>query len=225
MAWQDFEGESTENLIQYISWINEPDYQSTGRDAFRTFCFRFDHDLRAKCRIICRNRGIDDATADEIAQKTFERFLKYPKYKPEKCKSGDTDQCVRLYLYRFAQRILSDQLCAINRPSPFTGDEDIVWDFHEPDIEAMEIPNERKTILKKQYELVKNALDRLRPKHRIIYLTYKQYEEAINAGHYLPRSLLKRMQDELELTQASIRVYKNEAFEEVDTYLKLYGTK
>lgn len=223
MAWQDLEGETTGDLIQLIAWRNEPGFQDSGNDAFRAFCFRFDRDLRTKCRIICRNRGLDSATADEIAHKTFERFLKYPKYKQEKCKSGITDQCVKLYLYRIATNVLSTYMDAIKRPNPFTGDEEIVTEF--PDVEAMDIPNERKAILRKQFESVKGVLDSLGPKHRIIYLTYKQYDDAIQAGFNLPRHLLKQMQDDLQLTQASIRVYKKEAFDEVDNYLKIYGTK
>ena len=146
-----------------------------------------------------------------LSKAPFKMALKYPKYKPARCKSGNTDQCVRLYLYGFAQTILSDYINEAKRPNPFSGDEDIVTDF--PDIDALEIPDERKAILKKQFDLVKGALDRLGPKHKIIYLTYKQYESALNAGFYMPRKLLKKMQDELELTQASIRLYKKEAFE------------
>jgi len=68
-------------------------------------------------------------------------------------------------------------------------------------------------------------LDRLSPKHRIIYLTYKHYEHITNDGYKLPRKLLKELRTELDLTQNSVRVYKNEAFNDVETYLKTYGSK
>ena len=41
----------------------------------------------------------------------------------------------------------------------------------------------------------------------------------------MPRKLLKDLRTELDLTQSSIRVYKKEANEAVEQYLKLYGTK
>jgi RNA polymerase sigma factor (sigma-70 family) len=180
--------------------------------------------VQTKCRIVCRNRGYDNTTADEIAEKIFARFFKYPKYDAGKCKSGDTNKCVRLYLYRIAERILSDYIKAEKQGSnPFTGDEEIITEF--PDIEAMDFDVERKAILQKQYNIIKEALARLTPKHKIIYLTYKQYEQQLNDGHYLPRPLLKRLQDELELSQAAIRVYKKEAYDKIEEYLNIHGKK
>ncbi len=41
----------------------------------------------------------------------------------------------------------------------------------------------------------------------------------------MPRSLLKDLRTELDLTQNSIRVYKKEAIKEVDNYLKNYDSK
>ncbi|HEY5746086.1 MAG TPA: hypothetical protein VIU12_08425 [Chryseolinea sp.] len=222
MAWQDFETESTADLIQYIQWMKEdPGIGQEGIDAFRAFCFRFGDDIRKKCRVICRNRGIDDATADELAERTFGRFLKYPKYKTDKCKSGDIDKCVKLYLYRFAANVLTDYLDEKKRP--FTGDEEMITDF--PDVDAMDLADETKSSLKKRFDMVKAALERLTPKHKIIYLTYKQYEDILKEGHYLDGALREKMQKALGLSQASIRKYKNEAFKEVDQYLNLYGQK
>ncbi|MBS1597323.1 MAG: sigma-70 family RNA polymerase sigma factor [Bacteroidetes bacterium] len=224
MAWKDFENESTADLIEYIKWGNQPEYKDTAGDAFIAFCFRFREDLQRKCRVICRNWGYDNSVADEIAEKAFARFLKYPKYKHAKCKSGDIEKCVRLYLYGFAGNLLADHRKAEKQPpSPFTGDEKIITEF--PDIEAMNITVERKAILTKQYEIIKCALERLTPKHKTIYLTYKQYEYFLNQGFYFKRSFLKRMQDELELSQATIRVYKKEAFDKIAEYLKIYGSK
>ena len=77
----------------------------------------------------------------------------------------------------------------------------------------------------KQYEIIKAALERLTPKHKIIYLTYKEYEPHFKAGFNFPRAFLKKLQDELELTQASIRVYKKQAYDKIDEYLKIYGAK
>jgi len=224
MAWQDFAGDTTEDLIEYIRWREKPEDKTTSDDAFIAFCFRFRDDVQTKCRIICRNRGYDNTIGDEIADATFDRFLKYPQYKTAKCKSGDTDKCVRLYLYGFAARILSDYVKAEKRgPNPFMGDEEIVTEYL--DVEALEIDAERKAVIEKRYSIIKGALDRLTPKHKIIYLTYKQYEQQLKEGFNFPRSFLKKLQDELELTQSSIRVYKKEAFDKVEEYLNIYGKK
>ena len=94
-----------------------------------------------------------------------------------------------------------------------------------PNIENMEVGKERKAILQERFEHIQKALDRLTPKHKIIYLTYKQYESETKDGYKLPRELLKKLRTELDLTQNTVRVYKNEAFNEVETYLKIYGSK
>ena len=224
MAWLDFATETTEDLIEIIRWMDKPGDKETAEDAFRAFCFRLGPKLQKACRVICRNRGYDNSIADEIAEKTFGRFLKYPRYDHKKCKCGDTDKCVLLYLFKIAKRALSDYVSAQKKPpNPFTGDEEIVTEFW--DIEAMDIPSERKAILLKEYEIIKAALERLSPKHKIIYLTYKEYETELKAGFNLPRTLLKRLQDELGIAQASIRVYKKEANDKIEEYLKLYGKK
>ncbi len=224
MSWQEVKDDPTPDLIEYIQWRGQPEYKTLSEDAFIAFCFRFRDDVQKKCRVICRNRGLDNTVADEIAEKTFARFLKYPKYSAAKCKSGDTDTCVKLYLYKFASRVLSDYIKSeTDGPNPFTGEEEIIDDF--PDIEAMPVPPEKKALLEKHYGIIKAALERLSDKHKIIYLTYKQYEDELNEGFYLPRPFLKRLQDRLGLSQASIRVYKKEAFDKIEEYLNIYGKR
>ena len=107
--------------------------------------------------------------------------------------------------------------------NPFTGDEEIIREF--PDIDNMGMGKERKAILKERFEHIQKALNRLTPKHKIIFLTYKQYESEIKDGYKLPRKLLKELRTELDLTQNSIRVYKKEVFDIVEKYLKTYGSK
>lgn len=221
MAWQDFSNETTEDLVELISWMKNAADQETAEDAFRAFCFRFGPELQKTCRQICRNWGYDVMVGDDITEKTLARFAKYPKYDHKKCRCGDAYQCVLLYLYKIAQRLLTDHASLQGKPAnPYNGDEEIITEF--PDIEAMELPGERKAILLQQHELIQEALNRLSPKHKIIYLTYKQYEED---GFKLPRTLLEQMRRELGLTQASIRVYKNEAYHTIEEYLKVYGKK
>lgn len=220
----DLNSEPTESLLEYIRWQDEPDYGETAKEAFRVFTFRFQLDLHKKLIPICRNWGYDDQVASEIAYQTFERIWKYPKFDISKAKEKDYDKAVVFYLYAISSRLLADyKKSQDEETNPFTGDEEIVREF--PDIENMEIGKERKAILQERFEHIQRALSRLTPKHKIIYLTYKQYESEIKDGHKLPRKLLKDLRTELDLTQNSIRVYKKEAFEEVDKYLKNHGSK
>ena len=226
MPWQDLETETTADLIEYMQWGNQPEYKQQAEDAFRVLCFRFSPKLQKTCRIVCRNWGYDESVGDEIAEKAFARFAKYPKYNHAKCKCGDIDKCLLIYLFGFAKNALSDYVTAakdVRGPNPFTGDEEIVTEFF--DVESMPIPAERKAIIVKEYEIIKDALKRLSPKHKIIYLTYKAYDAELKAGFNFPASFLKRLQEHLGLSQASIRVYKKEALDKIAEYLNIYGKK
>jgi DNA-directed RNA polymerase specialized sigma24 family protein len=224
MATQDLNGETTENLMEYIRCRDDPDYGEMAREAFRVFTFRFQLDLQKKLIPICKGWGYDKQVASEIAYSTFERVWKYPTFDKRKAKQKDYDKAISFYLYGIAGNLLADyKRNQRGEGSPFTGDEEIIREF--PDIENMEIGKERKAILVERQEYIKKLLDRLSPKHRIIYLTYKHYEHVTKEGFKLPRKLLKNLRTELDLTQTTVRIYKNEAFNEVDTYLKIYGSK
>jgi DNA-directed RNA polymerase specialized sigma24 family protein len=220
---QDLNSEATENLLEYIQWKDEPDYTEIAKEAFRVFTFRFQLDLQKKLIPICTNWGYDEQVASELAYHTFERVWKYPKFDISKAKQKDFDKAVSFYLYGIAGRLLADYKKNQEIENPFKGDEEIIREF--PDIDNMGMGKERKAILKERFEHIQKALNRLTPKHKIIYLTYKQYESEIKDGYKLPRKLLKELRTELDLTQNSIRVYKKEAFDVVEKYLKTYGSK
>ncbi len=221
---RDLNNESTEDLLEYIRWKDESDYIEIGKEAFRVLTFRFQLDLQKKLIPICKNWGYDEQVASEIAYGTFDRIWKYPKFDISKAKQKDYDKAVSFYLYGIAGRLLADyKKNQEEGGSPFTGSEEIIREF--PDIENMEVGKERKAILQERFEHIQKALNRLTPKHKIIYLTYKQYESETKEGFKLPRKLLKGLRTELDLTQNSIRVYKKEAFDEVEKYLKTYGSK
>jgi DNA-directed RNA polymerase specialized sigma24 family protein len=226
MSWKELENDLTADLIEFMKWGNQAEYKQQAENAFRVLCFRFGPQLQKTCRIVCRNWGYDDGVGDEIAEKAFERFAKYPKYDHAKCKCGDIDKCLLLYLFGFAKNALSDYVAAIKDKrgtNPFTGDEEIVTEFF--DIEALAIPAERKAVLLKEYEIIKEALARLSPKHKIIYLTYKAYDAELKAGFNFPRPFLKKLQEYLGISQSSIRAYKKEALDKIDEYLKIYGKR
>lgn len=220
---QDLNNESTENLLEYIQWKDESDYAEIAKEAFRVFTFRFQLDLQKKLIPICTNWGYDEQVASELAYHTFERVWKYSKFDISKAKQKDFDKAVSFYLYGIAGKLLADYKKNQEIENPFTGDEEIIREF--PNIDNMGMGKERKAILKERFEHIQKALNRLTPKHKIIYLTYKQYESEIKDGYKLPRKLLKELRTELDLTQNSIRVYKKEAFDVVEKYLKTYGSK
>jgi len=221
MSWQEFEHETTEDLVEYIRWRKNPEDVEVAEDAFRAFCFRFQKDVTHKCRVIATHWGYDNHVGDIVAERTFARYWRYGKFDKSKSKVADTDTAVKLYLYKIAKRELSkyktEQSADLN---PYTGDEEIVYEF--PNIDAAKGSVEKRAELKRIQEIIENALARLTPKHKIIYLTYKTYQQE---GHNLPRGLLKQLRDELELAQTSIQVYKKEAYDTVDEYLKLYGSR
>ena len=224
METENFNSEQTENLLTYIQWKKEPDYAEIAKEAFRVFTFRFQLALLKKIIPVCRNWGYDDQVATEIAYGAFERIWKYPTYDKLKSKYEDFDKGVLLYLFGIASRLLADyKKIEDGEVSPFSGDEEIIYDL--PDVNTLNLSKERKAILQDRYEHIDKALSRLTPKHKIVYLTYKQYESEIKDGYKLPRKLLKKLRDELDLTQNTIRVYKNEAFKEVEIYLNTYGSK
>lgn len=221
---QDLINEETESLLEYIQWKDEHGYTDIAKEAFSVFTYRYQLDLLKKLVPICYKWGYDKHVATELAYEVFNRIWKYPKFDFTKSKQKDFNKAIIFYLYGIAKRLLADyKKNETKDQSPFNGDEEIIRDF--PDIEMMEVGNERKEHLKKLYELLNNALSKLSAKHKIIYLTYKQYESITNDGYNLPRHLTQKLQDELDLTQNSIRVYKKEAIDTVNTHIKIYGSK
>jgi len=224
MTYEELNSEPTENLMEYIQWKEQPDYAEIAKLAFKVFTYRFQLIVQKKIIPVCKNWGYDRQIANDIAYGTFERIWKYSSFDFKKAKQKDYDKAVTYYLFRIAGHLLASYKKSQNAlPNPFNGDEEIIRDF--PDFENMSIEPERKAILMERTEHIRNALNRLSPKHRIIYLTYKQYETETKDGFTLPRKLLKALREELDLTQSSIRVYKQEAINEVDNYLRIYGSK
>jgi DNA-directed RNA polymerase specialized sigma24 family protein len=220
MSWKELENETTENLIEYIRWYDDAELIATAEDAFRAFCFRFQSDLVKKCRVICHNLGYSKEVADDLSQRTFERFLKYPKFDPAKSRSNDYDTGVRLYLYGIAQRLLFNLYADQDKFSPYSGEEGIVYELLP--LDSLPIKAQQRKEITARYELIQKAMDRLGPKHKIIYLTYQRYQEK---GFKLPRQLTEKLRTELELTQATIHFYKKEAYDKVQEYLEIYASK
>ncbi len=76
---------------------------------------------------------------------------------------------------------------------------------------------EDKKTLKKNLQILESAFVGLTEKHKIIYLTYKAYERV---GKNLPRAVSKKLQETLDLVPVTIRIYKRDANNHVDNYLR-----
>lgn len=221
MTWEDLKDEKTPDLIEFIKYKVQPDYLELAQSAFAALTFRFRAEVIDKCRKIGRHWGFDAQTSDQLAERTFERFWKYPfSFEASECKKLQIDVCLRLYLFKIANNCFADYSRELDtdRVSPYDGTESVIVEF--PSLDGLDLPDERMDDLRKTYDLIAAALATLSPKHKIIYLTYKAYEKE---GYKLPRTLLKKLREELELSQNSIRVYKNEAFQTIDKYLTQYG--
>lgn len=222
MQWEKFKDESTEDLIQNIKWKDDPDCQTEAQAAFHAFCFRFGDDVAKKTEIICKRWKYDKHVAAEVANQVFSRFWKYPNYDHKKSKQKDVETGVKLYLYRFIEREITNYYYKEQGilASPYDGSEEIIYDY--PEVDLSDYSMEKRKHLEGKFEVVKKTLERLGEKHKIIYLTYQAHE---NPNHKLPRHLLQSLRDELDLAQATVRFYKNEAQNTIKEMLKVYGSK
>ena len=110
---------------------------------------------------------------------------------------------------RIARRTLIDEIKLKNGAfvSPYTGEEQIIYDFPK---------NIDKHLLESEdFRIISDVLSRFSWKHKIIYLTYSAYEEA---GFNLPRRLLIELRTTLALDQNTIRYYKFEVLQKIAEY-------
>jgi DNA-directed RNA polymerase specialized sigma24 family protein len=220
MDRSELENATTAELIEFIQ--GKDGYMEAAQCAFHNFFLKFENELTKKCRVIVQKWGFDQSVGDIISEQALEKFwLKADRFKPDECKATNLDRCVLFYIFRIAQRLLSDRNREEKKAdSGYSGDEEIVVEF--PDLENLSLPPEKMKDLKIKAELIEKALDRLGPKHKIIYLTYQAHERN---GMKLPRHLLEKLRDELDLTQTSIRIYKKVAMDTVTQIIQIYGSK
>lgn len=232
MAYQEYLEEDTLDLIEYMR-MDAPGDREGSDDAFTAFILSFREYLQKQCRKVALAFGMDEYMGDEIAEKTFLKFRFSSTFSKEKCKTSKINTCIKLYLAKVAKNILIDIHREQSSPNPFTGDEQIVYDLPDASYyENLEGDPERIAQLKKKDEVLREILyNRLTEKQRIVYLTYKQYErdtctvsaDGTEKKFYLPRKLLKKLKDDLQITQPTIRKYKQEANAIIEPLLKLYG--
>jgi len=216
----DYTKESTCDLLEFLSWKDEEEYQEVAEKSFVEICYRFRKNVVQKCEIVAKNNGLNAVDAEQIAENVFKKIWKYGG-KFDCSRHKDVDAGFRGYLFRIAQRETVNYYCFKKGigVSPYTGEEKIIEEF--PEINEQTVPNKlRRAQLLREKEIIDLALERHTWKHKVIYLTYKFYQID---DHKLPRPLLKDLREMLGLPQATIQAYKKEITDTIDHYLRIYG--
>lgn len=209
MNWKDLQDEKLENLIEFVQLRGDEESISWSQSAFIVITFRYRKELLERCTKMCTKNGLTETDAEEIANRVFEKFYHYPTFKVSKCTVKDVHKCFRLYLFAIARNEFVDYVTPDE--SPYTGEEHVITSLINPDQNYT--PEKLKELQEAERKLDK-IFSRLTTKHKIIYLTYQYYQ---HEGKYLPKRLRQELKDLLKISQSSIRVYKKEAFELIES--------
>lgn len=205
---EELENEPTETLIQVMGWRDQTEYAMAAQNALRVFTSRFEVDLVAACRVVCGKWGYDREVADTIAENTFARFWKYPKYEHARTRESSVDRGVLCYLLGIARRQLADFHAHRKDDAPYDGSENIIDSVDEA-LEPLRDCTPKR--LKEARQKIESALKGLTWKHRVVFLTYLVHGKD---GHYISRALSTKLQEALGITQNGIRLYKKQAFDQ-----------
>lgn len=212
----DFKSLLGDELIEYISFKEE--FAEEAEKAFIVFCDRYQRDVLQKAEIYCNKFGYSEVVALEVATCAFVRVWRYHSFNVKKAKAKTIDKAILLWLYpivyneiiRYGER----NTCI----EPDEADLPVINDINSLIEFSMVEDISKKKDLKVHLEILERAMMGLSEKQKIIYLTYKACE--ISGLKTIPRKLSKKLKEQLELTQNSIRVYKMQAIEKVNNYLK-----
>lgn len=218
----NFETMSGSELVEFISWKKE--YPKEAEQAFTVFCSRYERDLIQKAEIYCSKFNYSEVEAMLVAHCTFAKVWKYPTFEIEKTKLKNIDKAILMWMYPilYTQIILLGKKNTCAEPS---SEEDLSIVSTVEEMIEIRIGDDikKKKELKVSLDFIDNAMLALSEKHKIIYLTYKAYEEV---GKNIPRSVSKKLREQLDLTHNSIRVYKMEANQHIKKYLEqINGSK
>lgn len=209
MDWQELQAESVADLLEFVKLRGDQEAIDWSKAAFVNLTFKFRLDLLEKCTAMCHNANLTETDAEELANRVFEEFYKYPNgFNIAKSRSKVPETAFRLYLYGIARRELYD----MTHPdeSPYDGSEQVIISLIDP---SKEYPPEQLAHLKAAEQELDKAFSHLTPKHKIIYLTYLYHGRE---GRYLPPRLRKELTEVLGgIAKSTIRVYKGEAIEAI----------
>lgn len=211
----DFGNMCSKELLEYISF--KIDFENEAIAAFTEFCSRFERKMIQRAEIYCLKFSYSSVIAMDIAHCTFARVWKYPTFDLAKSSSKNIEKAILLWLNKimYTQLVKYEKVDSCAEPET---EEDLSLIMTIDDlVEIKADAEENKKKLREKLSILDSAFLGLSDKHRIIYLTYRAYEIT---GKNLPRPLLKKLQNDLQLTQSTVRVYKKEANSHIENYLK-----
>ena len=197
----------TDGIKQLKAIANKTQDPETANRCFHLFVSNFEPELMKYAEISASKNGFSEETAFAAVQCAFAKVWMYPTFSLEKSRCKNEYRAILIWL----QRIAYTQMCEYvkkNTCAQVTPEEDL--SVIEDASSCVEILATNWSIEEKvnAIRLLENRLSRLDEKHQIIYLTYMAYS---SVGKKLPRTLLEKLRTRLQLTQATIRVYKKEA--------------
>nr|WP_294860515.1 RNA polymerase subunit sigma [uncultured Fluviicola sp.] len=213
---EEIKNSSSVELMEYIAL--KSDFPTEAKEAFEVFCYRFGKELKEKAEIICNNWNYNEVVALDIVNCTFNRVWKYASFNSSKAKGTDMDKAIRVWLFRIAQSQLANHH---NNSTCYdlTQEEDLsIISSVDELAEHIGTDVEKKKELRKALDFLNDALSTLTDKHKVIFLTYKAYEK--NGKRIVPHAVAAKLRANLGLVQSTVKVYKNQAYELVENYIK-----
>ncbi len=220
----DFENMVGSELLEYVSLKDE--FHDEAEMAFCVFRDRYQRDILQKSEILCSKFEYNEAIAFLVATCTFDKVWKNAHtFSMKKANTKNIDKAILLWMYKilFTQILLFKDKDTCAQP---TKEEDLSLIETVDGLIKVYAPEdlEKQKELKENLSFLERVLQGLSPKHRIIYFTYLAYKPEKDKN--IPRSVSNKLQKQLELTQASIRVYRKEATDLVNNYTnKVNGNK
>lgn len=220
----DFENMVGSELLEYISFKDE--FPNEAELAFCVFCDRYQRDILQKSEIQCSKFEYNEAIAFLAAKCTFDKvWNKAHTFSMKKANTKDVDKAILLWMYKilYTQILLFKDRDTCAQP---TEEEDLSLIENLDALVNVYAPEniEKQKELKENLSFLERVLQGLSQKHRIIYFTYLAYKP--EKDKYIPRSISNKLKEQLDLTQASIRVYRKDATDLVNNYInKVNGNK
>ena len=195
--------------VALLKLMGDKSDMKQAKDSLALFTAYFEEKIRAYAEVQASHLGLAETNAFQAMRCAFVKVWKYPySFDMEKSRSKDEETAIIIWLKRIVASQLfeyaKNEYCADQ-----TEEEDLsvienaqsFVEYHMPGMSS-----DKKIGLVQAFDKRLSVLDE---KHKIVYLTYKAYEQA---GKKLPRRLLEKLRKRLGLTQATVRVYKMEAY-------------
>lgn len=205
LNWDNPDKIDIKELIEVISWKDEPDSESKiiAKKAAEVFFYRFGDRLIKYCEKQCEKHDRDLSDALKIAQRAIRKFIHKNTFSFEKSRLKDPDNAVRVYLYKIAfhesvNLYREEQRIANN---PYTGNEGLIYEINQ--LEIFQNNPEPKGKLKKYLMLVDHVLSGVNNQHKMIFLTYM--DAGVEPGMRPPKHLIELLMNTTGLTRVTIK--------------------